>query len=122
VVEVLSRLRRRQLEQRLAAGQLYADTGLVFADPLGRPLPPYRVSHGFGLLARRAGLEGLRFHDLRHGHATLLLARGVHPKVVSERLGHAGVSITLDVYSHVLPTLQEEAARDLDMWLSGRAQ
>jgi integrase len=63
----------------------------------------------------------MRFHDLRHTHASLLLVRGVHPKVVSERLGHASIAITLDTYSHVLPTLQDEAARDLDAWLSRQA-
>ena len=56
----------------------------------------------------------MRFHDLRHAHATLLLQQGIHPKVVSERLGHAGVAITMDTYSHVLPGLQEEAAEKLD--------
>jgi integrase len=62
----------------------------------------------------------MHFHDLRHAHATLLLARSVHPKVVSERLGHSGVAITLDTYSHLVPTVQEQAARDSDAWLSGR--
>ena len=75
------------------------------------------MGSGVGLAA---GLPRVRFHDLRHTHASLLLALGVHPKVVSERLGHATVGITLDTYSHVLPTLQEEAARHLDAWLTGQ--
>jgi integrase len=62
----------------------------------------------------RAGLNHLRFHDLRHAHASLMLQQGIHPKVVSERLGHSGVGITLDIYSHVLPGLQAEAAAQLD--------
>jgi integrase len=64
------------------------------------------------------GLDRLRFHDLRHAHASLLLQQGVHPKIVSERLGHAGVAITLDLYSHVLPDLQAQAADGLDDLLS----
>jgi integrase len=121
-LSALRRLRRRQLEERLAVGPSYEDRGLVFTDPRGKSIPPYRLSQRFAGLVRRAGLPPMRFHDLRHTHATLLLARGVHPKVVSERLGHASIAITLDVYSHVLPTQQEEAARDLDAWLSGQAQ
>ena len=120
-LEALKRLRRRQVEERLAVGPAYDSGGLVFADPLGRPIPPYRLSQRFAGWLRRTGLAPMRFHDLRHTHATLLMTRGVHPKVVSERLGHASITVTLDTYSHVLPTLQEEAARDLDVWLAGRA-
>lgn len=65
----------------------------------------------------RANFAGFRFHDLRHTHATQLLRQGVHPKVVSERLGHASVSITLDLYSHVLPGMQKEAAERVDLAL-----
>ncbi|MBI2912867.1 MAG: tyrosine-type recombinase/integrase [Chloroflexi bacterium] len=70
-------------------------------------------------MSRRAGVERVRFH-LRHTHASLPLARGIHPKVVRERLGHASIAMTLDIYSHVLPSLQEEAGRDLDAWLAER--
>lgn len=72
-------------------------------------------------MVEKASVDPLRFHDLRHTHASLLLARGAHPKVVSERLGYASIAITLDTYSHVLPSLQEKAARDLDACLAGRA-
>ena len=68
------------------------------------------MTHAFQKLARRAGYPHLRFHDLRHTHASLMLHRGVHPKVVQERLGHATISTTMDVYSHVMPGLQEAAA------------
>lgn len=68
-------------------------------------------------LLRAAGVPKIRFHDLRHTAATLLLLQGVHPKVVQERLGHATISITLDTYSHVLPSLQREAAEKLDALL-----
>lgn len=73
----------------------------------------------FHPLVARAGLPRMRFHDLRHAHASLLLAAGVHPKVVQERLGHSQVSVTLDTYSHVAPSLQREAAERLDGLLAG---
>jgi len=120
-LETLRRLRRRQLEERLALGPAYQDRGAVLSTTLGTPLDGGNLRRAFYRLVRQAGLTALRFHDLRHTHASLLLARGVHPKVVSERLGHASIAITLDTYSHVLPNLQEEAAHDLDAWLSGRA-
>jgi integrase len=69
------------------------------------------VSRAFYRLVRCLGLPGLRLHDLRHAYATTLLAAGVHPKIASEALGHSSVAFTMDVYSHVLPTMQGEAAR-----------
>ena len=68
---------------------------------------------------QKSGLPHVRFHDLRHAHATLMLLQGVHPKIVSERLGHASIGITLDTYSHVLPVMQEEAARAFDDLFAG---
>jgi integrase len=117
-VERLREHRRRQLEQRLAAGPAYEDNDLVFANALGAPVHPTNLRRAWLALAREAGLDRLRFHDLRHAHASLLLQQGVHPKIVSERLGHAGVAITLDLYSHVLPDLQAQAADGLDDLLS----
>ena len=87
---------------------------LVFTWEDGRPMRPLSVSHAFRRIARRAGLEGVRLHDMRHSHATILLEQGVHPKVVSERLGHASVNITLDLYSHVTPGIQQAAAKAFD--------
>lgn len=110
-------LRRHKVEQaklRLLLGPGYLDNGLVCAAPDGRPWNPNSFSHNCVTLFRRAGLAGVRFHDLRHTHATQLLRQGIHPKVVSERLGHSTIGITLDVYSHVLPGMQEEAARRID--------
>ena len=104
-VQVLRQHRRAQAEQRLALGPAYGDGGLVFAKPTGEPLDGTAVSKGFQKLAARAGVGPLRFHDLRHSAASLMLAAGVNPKVVSERLGHASVAFTLQVYSHVLPDL-----------------
>lgn len=86
---------------------------LVFGDPDGKPIDPSTLSHNFGKLVKRLGLS-VRLHDLRHTYATLMLAAGVHPKIVSEALGHSTVAITLDIYSHVTPGLQEAAAKQLD--------
>ena len=113
-IEVLREHRRRQLEQRLLVGAVYEDYGLVFATPLGTPIDSGNLRKAWQRIVKAAGLDHVRFHDLRHAHATLLLQQGVHPKVVSERLGHAGVAITLDTYSHVLPGLQAEAVANLD--------
>jgi len=86
----------------------------VFARPDGSPINPNAVTLAFRRILKRAGLKGIRIHDLRHTHATLMLRAGVHPKVVSERLGHATIGITLDIYSHVLPGMQESAAEKFD--------
>ena len=117
----LRKARRRELQARLSLGRAYQDHRLVLATTVGTPIFPGNLRRAFRRMVEKAGVDPLRFHDLRHTHASLLLARGVHPKIVSERLGHASIAITLDTYSHVLPGLQEEAARDLDAWLAGRA-
>jgi len=101
----------KQTEDKMALGLNLQDSDLVFSHPDGTPIRPDTVTRAFRLYAERVGLPTTRFHDLRHTHATLLLKQGVHPKIVSERLGHSGIAITLDTYSHVLPGLQEEAAR-----------
>ena len=82
----------------------------MFCQPDGTPIHPDSLSGLFERLANRAGLPRIRFHDLRHTHASLALAAGVHPKVVSERLGHADIALTLNTYSHAIPALQESAA------------
>lgn len=102
--------RKQQHEERLAAGPLWQDDGLVFTREDGSPIHPQRFSHWFEQLTRGAGLPRIRLHDLRHSYATAALSAGIHAKVVSERLGHASVAITLDTYSHVHPALEEEAA------------
>jgi len=86
---------------------------LVFANYDGEPIDPSTLTHNFGRIVKRAGLSA-RFHDLRHSYASLMLVAGVHPKIVSEALGHSTVAITLDIYSHVTPGLQEAAAKQLD--------
>ena len=117
-VAVLRAHRARQLEARLAVGPGYRNGDLVFATAGGDPIPPYRVSATFSTLVKRLGIGPLRFHDLRHTAATLMLRAGVHPKIVSERLGHATVAITLDTYSHVLPDMQRDAAAALEVVLA----
>jgi integrase len=82
----------------------------VFCREDGRPIHPHLFSRWFDRHVRAAGLPRVRFHDLRHGHATLALEAGIHPKIVSERLGHASIAITLDTYSHVMAGVREEAA------------
>ncbi|MEZ5230137.1 MAG: site-specific integrase [Acidimicrobiales bacterium] len=109
-VEMLRRLHRDQLEQRKVAGPAWIETGLVFTDAIGRGVSPDAVSQHFAILVKRSSLPYVRLHDLRHTHATLALKAGVHPKVVSERLGHAGIGITLDLYSHVSPGMDRDAA------------
>ena len=101
--------RKRQAERRLAAAA-WADHDLIVCTGKGTPINPNNVTRSFDAIVKRAGLRRIRVHDLRHTHATMLLRSGVHPKVVSERLGHASIAITLDTYSHVLPDSQDAAA------------
>jgi integrase len=109
-LEILRAHRKKQAARRLVVGPAWADLDLVVDRGDGRPMDPGHLSHAFGRIARRAGLQGLRLHDLRHAYATALLAAGVHPKIASEALGHASVGFTMDAYSHVLPTMQKQAA------------
>jgi integrase len=115
-VDELRRLKRQQAEELLLLGIRQTPDTLLCARADGEVLRPRSLTHEFTRLV--AGLTGelprVRFHDLRHSHATQLLIAGVHPKVVQERLGHATIAITLDLYSHVIPTLQEDAAARLE--------
>ncbi len=114
-LDVLRRHRVRQAEECMAQGRGRAV--YVFEGENGGHVQPQMVNHHFGRLVKAAGVPRIRFHDLRHCHATLLLVQGVHPKVVAERLGHSSVNITLNRYSHLLPDLQREAAIGLDKLL-----
>lgn len=114
VVEELRRHRARQAEDRLKAGPLWDDHGLVICTALGRPVLQHNLRTLFMRLVRIAGVPRIRLHDLRHTHATILLKRGVHPKVVQERLGHSDITVTLNTYSHVVPGLQAAAAKAID--------
>ena len=107
-VGVLRGQAARQLTAQAATE--YWETGLLFTDGAGQALHPWVTSRCFRKAVEEAMLPDIRLHDLRHTHATLALQAGIHPKVVSERLGHATVSITLDTCSHAIPAVQEEAA------------
>jgi integrase len=113
-VSALRKHRARQNSQRLKLGELWQDSGFVFTGQLGQALHVNVLVTHFKRLIRQSGLPDLRFHDLRHTSATLLLAQGVHPKIVQERLGHADISMTLNRYSHVTPDMQRAAAETLD--------
>jgi integrase len=117
VVAQLTSWRKRQAEERLLVGPGYEDHGLVFARPDGRPVHPEFLSRTFDRVVRSSGLPVIRFHDVRHTHATLLLKAGVPVKVVSERLGHASPGFTLN--QHVVPGMQAEAAVAFSRLLSG---
>lgn len=104
----------------LLLGKLLSEDDLVFGNVDGTPIDPGTLTHNFARIARRAGLPGTRFHDLRHTFASLMLLAGIHPKIVSEALGHSSVAFTLDVYSHLVPGLQEAAGKRLDEVLEPR--
>jgi len=111
-VNALKAHRKNQLEGKMRLAVLYKDHGLIFAYAVRTTLNPENlVKRFFTPLLKRASLPEIRFHDLRHMCATLLLGRGVHPKLVQELLGHATIAMTLDTYSHYLPSMGDQAAR-----------
>jgi integrase len=110
-VEALERHRERQESEGAARGDGWNAWGLAFCTRRGTPIRRDNLhSKSWKPLLRRAGLPDVRFHNLRHTCATLLLTKGVHPKIVSEMLGHSSIAITLDTYSHVIPGLGDAAA------------
>ncbi len=113
LVALLRAHKANQGRERLAAGAVYEDAGFVICDAIGKPYHPDTLSAWFESAAKAAGQPRIRLHDLRHTCATLLLADGVPPKVVSELLGHSNVNITLAVYGHVLPGMSEQAVSGL---------
>jgi integrase len=114
VVEELRAHRVRQAEELLRLGTKVTDATFVCAREDGQPLQPNTFTHDWDRKIAGIALPRLRFHDLRHAHATHMLSSGVHPKVASERLGHSKIGITLDLYSHVLPNMQADAAAIVD--------
>jgi integrase len=117
VIVELRQHRLRQAEALLKLGVRLSEDHHVVTRADGAPLQPRSLTHGFEIFLRKHGLQRVRLHDLRHSHATHLLASGVHPKVAQERLGHSSVAITLDLYSHILPGMQSEAADRVDLML-----
>ena len=122
VLDALHAHQQRQVEEHEQLGEAWENTlNLVFPNSIGKPMKPSNLTQlFFARILRKAGLPRIRFHDLRHSAATLLLGRGVHPKVVSEMLGHSQISITLDVYSHVTPHMQQSAAAAMDAVLKDK--
>ncbi|HDR7502348.1 TPA: site-specific integrase [Bacillus toyonensis] len=113
-VSKLKKHRAVILKEKLSQGEEYQDNDLVMCTPFGTPINPANVRRSLNALIKKAAVPKIRFHDLRHTHATLLLAKGVNVKVISERLGHSNIKITLDTYSHVLPTMQEDAVNKIE--------
>ena len=117
-VEALRRRHTGQLRERSEAGIAWNESDLVFTNLIGNAVNPANLrSRSFIPLLRNVGLPQIRFHDLRHTSATLLLTLGTNPKVVQEIIGHSQIAVTLDVYSHVLPTMQRDAMADLNRLL-----
>jgi len=114
VVAFMRRQRKAQATQQMRVRDVWSDYGVVLSDEIGDPLAPWSVSADFRRLVAELELPRTRFHDLRHAHATQLLAAGVHPKAVSERLGHSSVAFTMDTYSAVIPSLGRAAADAAD--------
>ncbi len=113
-VDALRKHRAEQMELYLSLGIGWDDGGLVCTKGPGEPVNPNTLTSGFASRVRDMDIPRVRFHDLRHTHATQLLKEGVHPKVAQERLGHATIAVTLDLYSHVMPGMQEDAAARVD--------
>ena len=114
-VEELRRLKREQAEGLLRFGIRQSGETLVCCREDGEPRKPGSLTHEFAYVVTRVkDMPRLRFHDLRHSHATQLLADGVHPKIAQERLGHSTITTTMDLYSHVTDTMQSDAAARLD--------
>jgi len=114
LVTELRRHRIEQAQQLLRLGVRLTDDHHVVTREDGAPIYPRSLTRGFKRFMRAHELPPIRLHDLRHSHATHLLAAGVHPKIAQERLGHSTVSITLDTYSHVLPGMQDDAVAKVD--------
>ncbi|MGE7427148.1 tyrosine-type recombinase/integrase [Bacillus thuringiensis] len=113
-LEVIEELKKRKIQinkDKLRIGPAYNDLDLIICNKLGKVTIRETFTRHFYRLIKDAGIKRIKFHDTRHTHATLLLKQGVHPKVISERLGHSDISITLRVYSHVLPNMQEDAVK-----------
>ena len=118
IVSELANWRRRQEQERALAGRRWKDTGFVFTTGIGTPLEPRNIERAFSEIRTIGGLRRIRIHDLRHTAATILLAQGVHPRVVMELLGHSQIAITMNTYSHVVPALRKDAADQMELALN----
>ena len=109
---------QRQLKEIEGLGDEYQDQGLIFPGVHGQPMRPWTLTRKLQRILERVGVPHIRFHDLRHTCATLLLGKGVHPKFVQELLGHATITITLDTYSHVIPAMGDQTRKAIEDVLS----
>jgi integrase len=109
--------RVRQLERRLAMGREWRESGLVFTTGIGTPIEPRNLYRDFKLLLAKTALPSIRFHDLRHSAATLLLARGVPMRAIMELLGHSRIGVTMDTYAAVMPEMMRDVADTMDAFL-----
>lgn len=114
VIEKLKKHQELQNDQKKVAGKKWQENDLLFPTTIGTPYEPRNLVRHFEELLQKNRIPRVRFHDLRHTAATLMLQKGIHPKVVQERLGHSSITITLDTYSHVIPSMQGEAADEID--------
>ena len=114
MVDVLRRHRAQREAQAVMLGTALHEQGLIFANADSSHIRPDYVSSVWRNFAKKCGLTGVRFHDARHLHATLLLKKGIHPKLVQSRLGHGSVKVTMDIYSHVMEDMQDIAIADFD--------
>jgi integrase len=117
-IDALRQHRDRQQFVRSAAGEAWHDQDLVFCNATGGPLAPSHQTATFKQAVTKVQLPAIRFHDMRHTAATMLLARGVNVKLISEMLGHATITLTLDTYSHVIPAMHGDAAAAIDAMLT----
>ncbi|MEJ5899641.1 site-specific integrase [Ochrobactrum teleogrylli] len=118
VAAALKAHRARQAEELLPLGVRLTDETFIVADEQGEALEPRKLTDAWNRLRKGLDLPPIRLHDLRHTHATQMLAAGVHPKIASERLGHSTIAITLDLYSHVMPGMQANAAAQIDAMIT----
>ena len=117
-IDKLREYKTEQQKGQILAGEKWQNYDLIFTSPIGTPLDPSNVLKVYKSCLKEAQLPEIRFHDLRHTAATLMLQQGINPKIVQERLGHSDISLTLNTYSHVLPHMQEEAAEKMDELLT----
>lgn len=119
---VLKKHKEQQEAEHILKGVPLKDNDLIFCHADGQPFLPNTVTHYWEKLVKRLSLGHIRLHDARHTHASLMLKQGVHPKIVQERLGHSSITVTFDTYSHVVPGLQQAAARKFDEFVNNRPQ
>lgn len=118
VILFLKKHKKKQVEDKLALGNLWHENGKVFTTFDGNPMFPDTISTWFPKFLKRNNLPHLSFHGLRHTSATLLISQGVHPKTISSRLGHSNISTTMDIYGHALQSSDQEAAQKIDLFFT----